>query len=204
MARTIEWGDAVLGTDLDGAGNPISSSYFFELGTFGSFDPSANPVNDWRANWKLLDTATYDDTTKHFASTATLTYNAGSSTFTSDSAPPPSAVFAEGERVYIWIYNSLDPVPGTQWGVYTNLGSTDWVIPTGPGSQQSFPQKAFMSDVTSTPFGATPSSTPNGERTPPSGQFQFQTAGFAPIPEPAGASLLAAFGLLGVVRRRRR
>jgi hypothetical protein len=206
-ANSIEWGSEAFGTGLTSTGGSVTG-FTFELGTFGSFIPDESNLPLWRDSWKLLDSTSYNPTTKVFTDTATLVYDLGSSTWSPSSADvtPPSNQFAEGEQVYIWVYNNTNMDATTEWGVYTRKNSTDplnpdWVLPTGPGSQTALPQFMFTPDVNNTPFGGTPTSTGLGEFTPPSSSFSFQTHSF--IPEPSSIFLLGIACSMGLVRRRK-
>ena len=194
QGRSINWGDGFLGTDLTSTSTPIDSSFGFELGTFGSFIPDANNLQDWRMNWKILDTAVYDDGLKHASGTLTLDYHAASggdpAYLTSSENPTPH--FAEGEQVYIWVYNDLAQTPATEWALFTNTPA--WVLPTGaPSGQPDLPANWYVPDANTPLAGAT---------TTVSGLPSFQTSSFASIPEPDGSLLVALIGLGLMLRRR--
>ncbi len=210
-ASSIEWGDAAFGTDLTSTNSLLDNTFHYELGTFGAFIPDEANLPLWRDSWKLLDTTSYNTATKNFTDTAVINYNSVSSTWTADPAnftpdPPSPSEFAEGEQVYIWIYNNLDRDATTEWGVFTRLGSTDsklpdWQLPFGAGTQQTFPLSFYMPDVNNSPWGCTPDVTGPGSSTSPSGSYSYQTHGF--IPEPGSALLLTLGGLVGFTRRRK-
>ncbi len=211
-ANSIEWGSEPYSTALSSTGTPLDNTFHFELGTFNglssSFIPDESNIPLWRDNWKLLDSTNYNTVTRLFTDTATLVYNAGTSNWSPSvgDVPPPSATFEQGEQVYIWIYNNTAMDATTEWGVYTRMGSVDpqnpdWVLPSGPGSQQVLPQFMFTPDVNATPFGGTPTSTGGGRFEPPSSSFSFQTHSF--VPEPGSAMLLVVASLSCLARRRK-
>ncbi len=196
QARTINWGDAFLGTDVTSQNVSLDGTFTFELGTFGSFDPDAGNVTDWRTNWKLLDTEPYNSSLMFASSQVGLGYvpaaDGDPAYLTSDYyAAGLSPHFAEGEQVYIWVYNSLSPTPGSEWGLFTNA---TWTLPTGaPTGQPELPVNWYIPNSTESPYGST---------SVVSGQDSFQTEGFAAVPEPDGALLLGLLGL-GIILRRR-
>ena len=211
-ANTIEWGSEVFANGLSSTGGSVAG-FNFELGTFGTFIPDETNMPLWRDSWKLLDSTTYNTTTKLFTDTATLVYNSSNSTWSPSAVdvPPPAPPqlpnqFAEGEQVYIWVYNNTNMDATTEWGVYTRTGSVDplnpnWVLPAGPGSQTALPLFMFTADANATPFGGTPNVTGPGEFTPPVGVFSFQTHSF--VPEPGSVFMLALAGSMCLVRRRK-
>ena len=209
QADSIEWGGKAFGDPVNSQGSLLDTSYHFELGTFGAFIPDESNIPLWRSNWKLLDSTGYNPVTKLFTDTATLTFNSGTSQWSPSVAdvPAPSATFAEGEQVYIWIYNNTAMDATTEWGVFTRTASLDpknanWVLPSGPGNQTVFPQFMFTPDINSSPFGGTPSTTGGGYYVPPSGSFSYQTHSF--VPEPGSTLMLGLTGMLSVLRRRRK
>lgn len=206
--HTIVWTDALLDNDITSNGTPLSSAFNFELGTFGSsFIPEEANLPLWRANWKLLDTTTYNDATKYFGDQAIQNWDTDDSSWHPDvSAAPadPATSFAEGEQVYIWIYNNLDQDETTEWGVYTRTGTGAWKLPDYiGGGQPDLTQYMVMSEANATPFGGTPVGQGLGSFTSPTSEFAYQTHGFNPVPEPTGLAILG-FAVLGGLARRRR
>ena len=206
-AHSIAWSDALGENDLTSYGALINSSYHFELGTFGSFTPDNSNLATWRTNWKLLDTGVYNDAIKYFSGEATQNWNATDSVWNPDASDAPASTstqFAEGEQVYIWIYNNLDQVAGTEWGVFTRTGTGAWKLPDfAGGGQPDLTQTMVMSQANTTPFGGLPTGQGPGYFTPPTTGFAYQTHNFAPVPE-AGSFILAGFALVGGLLRRRR
>jgi hypothetical protein len=206
-AYSIGWGDAIYGTDLTSSGAPIDDTFHFELGTFGAFIPDEANLPLWRSSWKILDTTSYSNSTRYFTDTAVLNWNSSNSTYSPAPAnvPPPSATFAEGEQVYIWVYNNTNMDASTEWGVFTRTGSIDpklpnWVLPSGSSDQTSFSLQMLIPDANANPFGRNPESIGLGTSTAPSGSFSYQTHSF--VPEPGTAALLVLVGGLGLRRRR--
>jgi hypothetical protein len=144
-----------------------------------------------------------------FFGTSSLSYNIGSSTWMTSSTNVPfsAAQFVAGEQIYIWIYNKVSLDSMTEWGLFTRSGSTDaqnpdWLIPTGPEMQQSFPILTFLSDENQATYGGTPLASGPGIFTPPTSTFHYQTHRF--VPEPASNLALALMGFYCLSRRQRR
>jgi hypothetical protein len=182
-AKSIAWGNEAYGTGILDPGIALNAMFHFELGTFGAFIPDEANIPLWKANWKLLDSTTYNPTTRLFTDTATPVYNAVTSTWSPSAtdAPQPGAQFSEGEQVYIFVYNYTTLDANSQWGAFTRINSLDpanpdWVLPGGPGNQTSFPQFMLQADVNQT---------------------------LSNVPEPGSVMLLGLIGALNFTRRRR-
>jgi hypothetical protein len=162
----------------------LNATFHFELGTFGaSFIPDEANLPLWRTKWKLLDATTYNPTTRMFTDTATLVYNVGANKWSPSATDvsPPGEQFTQGEQVYIFVYNNTNLDATTQWGIFTRINSLDptnpdWVLPSGPGNQTSFPQFMLVADVNQV---------------------------LSNVPEPSCVLLLSALGVMGLTRRRR-
>ncbi len=131
-ARTISWFNAEGDVLVSSGGNStLDASFTFEIGSFGTFIPTDLNLDQWAANWKVFDRAVSGDgwnsTTGYFTSSAQFQSNGQSN------AGFSSATFTAGEIAYLWVYNSLDLLPSTEWALVrdsTNDVSSSWVIPT--------------------------------------------------------------------------
>jgi hypothetical protein len=110
-------------------------------------------------------------------------YDVGADTWSPSATDvsPPGEQFAQGEQVYIFVYNNTNLDASTQWGIFTRINSLDptnpdWVLPSGPGNQTSFPQFMLVADVNQV---------------------------LSNVPEPSSVLLLSALGVMGLTRRRR-
>jgi hypothetical protein len=138
QAATIIWGSAVGDYIVTSTDTLLDDTYTFEMGTFGSFVPNENNMDDWLTNWKVFDRATYanggwDPGQGFFSSEASLLSDGTSSKAGSVGA----YVFTPGEQAFIWVFNSTSMVPGSEWALITNNSldgnpSDNWVIPAVP------------------------------------------------------------------------
>ena len=206
VARTIDWGNAVADTLVDSAGLSLDDSFTFELGTFGSFTPTASNIADWASHWKVFDRAEapaasgWNSTFSFFNSTATLLVGGQSS----ESPPLLPYTFLAGEQAFIWVYNVLNIDPAqTQWALVTNDSSDsnaadDWLMPV-PGDKTDLPLEWRLSGASAVVFGGLHDQQGPGDYTSNPGVFDLQTAA---VPEPSGAVLLLLGA--GFLSRRRR
>lgn len=206
-SRTIDWGSSVGGSILDSNGVALDDSYIFELGSFGSFIPTGDNLDQWQSNWKPFDRATapaangWNSTFSYFASSATL-LNGG----VSDSSPPlPAYSFAPNEQAYIFIYNSLNAYNFlSEWALITNNSldlntADDWLFPV-PGDKTEMPLEWRVSGANAVIYGGVNNQQGAGNYTVDPANFDLQTHA---VPEPAGALLIGITGFLTLLRRRR-
>lgn len=212
--QTLEWGGAALFDDVDSAGNALNDTTFtFALGTFGdqnTWAPTAANVDDWASHWKEIDrVGVYDPVFKYITGSHVLNDN---------------VTFAVGEQAYIWIYNAeagdapltpdpVDPGPGAEWGLYTNLNGAAWTIPDAAATPDTWEWRFSVADTAV--FGGLEQHDSGGTTTGeligagvrtfvPSGQYEVQTYTFAgSIPEPS-VVLLSGIALAFAGCRRRR
>jgi hypothetical protein len=211
QASTVFWNSTFNDALFDSAGNPLDSSYSFEIGTFGdsftSFIPSYGNVDQWAANWHVIDRA-YDSDPNGWNwpeqfFTGTVGFDANN---VSDSADAdPAFQFTQGKVVYLWAYNSKNIVPGSEWALVTDGSSVgdqspdDWIIPDPADAVGSYNWQ--LTDANSAIIGGANGAQGPGEysTTPP--LFSLQTA---VVPEPASALLLFAAAAAHLTRRFRR
>ncbi len=188
--RTIQWGGSVFDVNLQSDGSDVTSTFQFQLGTFGSdFQPSAVNILDdsgtnlWASNWHVFDESDYNEAAGFFSSSEVVIDN---------------GVFGSGDQAYIWIYNDQNPGPESEWALLT---SSSWQIPEADAQAPALEWR--VSDVDTVIYGAANGVIGAGERTVNPGNFDIQTFSFAPVPEP-NALFMWMIGMLYLGGRRRR
>lgn len=128
-AATINWGNAFGDLLVDSNGDPLDGSYTFQLGAFDtSFTPTDLNRDQWFANWRVFDQASFNPTFGYFTGTAQL-QSGGTSNSTIAGVENPSFNFAN-LNAYIFIFNQESIVVGeTEWFLARN---TSWVFPPAP------------------------------------------------------------------------
>ncbi|HEY1081563.1 MAG TPA: PEP-CTERM sorting domain-containing protein [Prosthecobacter sp.] len=218
----IIWGNIFEDTLLNSSAsvdnpNPLSSqqldtTFSFEIGTFGGFIPTYANIDQWAANWKLFDGAYvsnggWDAPNQNFAGADHLDTNGNSTSPFAD----PSDVFAQGERIYLWVYNSKDIVPTSEWALVTdatvlgNVGAP-WVMPD-PADTGGF-YELFLSEADEAIIGGVNGVRGPGDYTyanPPNVSNPNTTNGFtiqtAVVPEPGSVLLLFTAAAAFLTRR---
>ncbi|MFN0077148.1 MAG: PEP-CTERM sorting domain-containing protein [Prosthecobacter sp.] len=205
-ASTVFWGSQFNDLLFDSAGQPLDSSFSFEIGTFGGFTPTYQNVDQWAANWKVFDRAFDPDANGWNAVeqffVGTVNHNTGGGSDSPDANP--SDVFAQGEVVYLWAYNSKNIVPGSEWALVTDGAASgdladDWIIPDPADTVSSFNWQ--LTDANSAVIGGANGVQGEGTFSANPGTFSLQTA---VVPEPGSAFLLLAAAATHVIRRARR
>ncbi len=207
QASSVFWGSGVVPDALyDSAGNELDSTYSFELGTFGSFTPTYQNVDQWQANWRVMDRAFDPDSNGWNSVDRFISANFGFNTDgTSNSSDAnPADVFVQGEVVYLWAYNSKNIVPGSEWALVTNSLQTgdpadDWIVPDPLDTIGSYDW--YLPDPTVATIGGANGVQGPGEYSANPGVFSLQTA---VVPEPGSAFLLFAAAAAHLTRRFRR
>lgn len=198
-ARTIDWGNSVGDALYDSAGAALDSSFVFELGSFGSFVPTALNLEDWESNWKAFDRAStpsdWNAVAGFFSSSATMEDGGVSS-----EAPPLSPhVFAAGEQAYIWVFNTQTMAYGfTEWALLTDLD--DWMFPA-PGGKTDEPLEWRISTADTLVYGGLADQQGPGDYTVDPPSFAIQT--HAVVPEPTTGVLVLLAAGVAMWRRRR-
>jgi hypothetical protein len=202
-ARTISWfnaeGDVLAAAD---GSSTLDASFTFEIGTFGnSFIPTDQNLHEWSTYWKVFDRAVtgdgYNPTTDYFTSNATLQSNGQSS------AGFGTSTFATDEVAYLWVYNSLNLLPSSEWALVrdsSNDSTSAWAMPVSDvGNPSSLDWDLFNAD--SSVFGQVNGFMGGGIYTPisePLGVAWLQTAA---VPEPSSAMFLILTATLAMRRR---
>jgi hypothetical protein len=87
------------------------------------FDPDNTAPDLWVANWMLFDAATYNPMLGLFTSGVVV-----SNQVTSNSTVPNvSTESFSGLTAYLWIRNSDEPIPGSEWLL---VRADNWTFPT--------------------------------------------------------------------------
>lgn len=201
-AIQINWGCEVDSVLRDSFGNPLDETFAVQLGFFTSvlgdnFVPGASNTADWSSHWKVFDQAAFDPASGYFTSSALL-----KSDGSSDSPFADLGVDFSNQGAYLWIHNSENPGPQSEWFLVT---APAWRIPgkVDDCCDNRLPPEWSVSDLTS---GAIPVYGKQGDTTGSgvftvTGSYTLQT--FTVVPEPSTSLLLALGGLSVVLRRRR-
>lgn len=207
QASTVFWGSNFNDNLFDSSGNALDATYSFEIGTFtGGFTPTYQNVDQWQANWHVIDRA-FDPDSNGWNSTeqffvGTVGFNTDG---TSDSPDAnPGDVFAQGDTVYLWAYNSKTIVPSSEWALVTDgtiVGNSGdpWIIPDPADTSGSYVWN--LSDASLAIVGGANGVQGPGAYSTTPGVFSLQTA---VVPEPGSAFLLLAAAAAHLTRRARR
>jgi hypothetical protein len=202
-ASTVFWGSVFNDTLFNSNGQPLDTSYSFEMGSFGAFTPTYQNVDQWAANWKVFDRAFAPDANGWNALyqffTGTVNHDLGGHSDSSDANP--ADVFTQNEVAYLWVYNSKSIVPSSEWALVTDSSNTAnvWRFPNPADAAGSYnwdlalADQAVIGGVSSTQGPGTFGTDPGG--------FSLQTHA---VPEPGSAFLLFCSAVACVVRRTRR
>ena len=214
QASTVFWGSNFNDNLYNSSGQQLNATYSFELGTFGSFTPTYQNVDQWQANWHLVDYANtadsnWDSANQFFAGTVDFATDGTSHSHSDPSTGIPQFnsgdVFAQGDTVYLWAFNSKSIVPGSEWALVTEVGNTGtlsgdpWVIPNPADTLGSY--NWSLSDASSSVIGGANGVQGPGTYSATPGVFSLQTA---VVPEPGSALLLLAAAAAHLIRRTRR
>ena len=196
--QTLNWSNEVFDDLTDSNGNTLDETLFvFELGSFvNGFVPDETNTDEWILNWRVFDTASYEQDNGHFTSTVYIQNDVTSSN------PTASTISFAGLEAYIWIRNDDDPVPGTEWFL---ARADDWTFPTTGGDCCNTEVVEWsVTDLATTDvplWGRQGGIEGPGEYSTPPGTTGLQTFTF--VPEPSTAIMTAIAGLGLVLRRRR-
>ena len=211
QASTVFWGSEFNDNLFDSSGNILDATYSFEIGTFtGGFTPTYQNVDQWQANWHVIDSVFAPDSNgwnplpipdgQFFA--GSLDFNTDGTSNSTDANP--ADVFTMGDTVYLWAFNSKDIVPSSEWALVTDgspVGDVadDWLIPDPLDTVNSFNWQ--LTDANTSIIGGANGVQGPGTYSTTPGVFSLQTA---VVPEPGSAFLLLAAAAAHLTRRTRR
>ena len=205
LASTVFWGSSFNDNLFDSSGTALDSTYSFEIGTFGSFVPTYQNVDQWAANWHVIDRAFdpdsngWNSTDQFFVGTVDLLSDNSSNSPDAD----PAYQFTKDDIAYLWAYNSKDILPSSEWALVTyandplNTGNP-WVIPD-PTDSNSYNWN--LTDAKVAVVGGANDVQGPGTYSANKGTFSLQTA---VVPEPGSALLLLTAAATHLIRRARR
>ncbi|MES2658523.1 MAG: hypothetical protein V4689_07890 [Verrucomicrobiota bacterium] len=193
-SQTLNWASFSESTIVNSQGDPLDSTFVFELGAFSDgFVPDESNIGSWDIHWQVFDTTDYSYDP----------INLGYFTGTADvqNVPGYTSMF-EGLKAYIWIHNTTETEH-----FLASTSSDKWRFPTlvpgccpnGEGPTWSVGDLNNDDPI----WGSQTGNSGGGDLGvpgPPGSPFDIQTHA---IPE-TGSSLLALIGLgMAIVRRRR-
>lgn len=196
QAQTLNWGNDAFGDLSDSTGVTLDDTFVFQLGSFSNgFVPSDSNVDQWSLNWEVFDQASYNKDIEYFTSTVYVRNDVTSSN------PTASTLSFAGLDAYIWIRNSDDPVPGTEWLL---TRASNWTFPlVGGDCCNTEVIEWAVSDLDSADIPKW------GRQNDVIGPGEFSTTSttglqtFTFVPEPSSALLAAITAGFMVLRRRR-
>ncbi len=205
-AQTLIWGSRVFDDLMDSKGQVLDHTFIFELGAFADdFSPDSSNVADWSNNWRIFDAAAYngledpdDGIYGYFTGVAQMLDDGTSA------SPFASPLFGfSGLEAYIWVRNSDDPVPGSEWFLFR---ASDWLYPEAdPGCcDNDLPIEWSLGDLEnddSIPVWGGRGSNKGGGVYTENGRHAMQTYTF--VPEPSSVFLIGIAGISAALRRRR-
>jgi hypothetical protein len=233
QAATVSWfndQDDLLPM-IQADGSYLDNSFSFAMGTFASgFDPLLNPYSTWRDNWRVLDIASAPagngwnsvdpgapghDVLDTLQPAYNNQYLDSQFSFNPDGSVQGlagSSLFAAGETVFLWVYNTQFIGANTQWALLRDNTvdpnpeptSAQWLLPA-PSSPDALEiwsiEEADLALVGAVNHITNGISRGTGAHTDDlGGSFRLQTV---VIPEPSSAFLVIASGLVLQLRRSR-
>lgn len=204
FASTVFWGSEFEDLLFTSSGQELDTSFSFEIGTFGGFIPTYQNVDQWAANWKVFDRAFDPDANGWNAADQFFVGTVEHNTLGGSDSPDanPADVFVQGERIYLWVYNSKSIVPGSEWALVTDTVlagdvAAQWAIPD-PLDPPGTSYELKLVDADTAVIGGVNNVQGAGDysATPPA--FTIQTA---VVPEPGSALLLLAAAATFATRR---
>lgn len=189
-SQTLDWGSLTQSTIVDSQGDPLNTTFLFQLGTFDvGFTPTQSNLGEWATNWRVFDSASYS------YDPASLGY------FTATEDVQDVTGYAsifQGLQAYLWIRNSAD----TEYFL-ANAGSWTFPLldseccPTGAVTQWSVSDLGTDDPI----WGSQLDNHGGGTYDGSGGPYDLQTH---VVPETSSSLFVLLGGSLALVRRRRR
>jgi hypothetical protein len=212
---TINWSSRFYDELYTSYGDELDGTFAFELGSFGAFVPTTANISQWNTNWKVFDRV-FDPTPgdpddgdpdgwnvplQFFVGTAEHNIFSGSDSPDAN----PLETFSQGEIGYLWVYNSKDILPSSQWALIGNFNSAGdtgnlWRFPD-PADPSGTAYEWLLADADTAVIGGVNGVQGPGEYLVIPASFSLQTA---VVPEPGSAILLFAAAALYVISRQKR
>lgn len=203
-AASVSWGSELFSSFQDSAGNPLGNSFAIQLGFFEvtpgvAFTPEADNVADWVQHWRVFDQASLNLGLRYFTSEAQVKADG-----TSGSSFGTVGTDFEGQRAYIWVRNSGDRVPGSEWFLAT---ADSWVFPTGSDDccDPGLPVQFSITDLNPTTapiWGGHTGNIGSGTYTDPNPTHPYTLQTYTFIPEPSTLVLTLVGSCLLLIRKR--
>ncbi len=202
----MNWGSPMFSILMDSQGDTLDQSYAFELGAFvPDFAPDETNVEEWAANWRTFDRAAYngfetpedDGIYGYFTSSVQMTEGGHSS----NPAYSSLGLNFQDLPAYVWIYNSTNPVPGTEWLL---ARSDSWIFPSYVDCCENDPPLQWSVsdlDTEDVPLYGSQGGVPGAGVFTNTDVHTLQTYTF--VPEPSSLIFVSLAGSLMVLRRRR-
>lgn len=187
-SQTLDWGSLAGSTIVDSQGDPLDTTFLFQLGSFDvGFAPTQSNVGQWSASWHVFDTAAYS------YNTTDLGYFTGTENV--QDVPAYASLF-EGLKAYLWVRNdSKTEYFLASAGSWTFPVKDPGCCPNGVVTQWSVSDLGAAGPI----WGSQGGNDGGGGFTSP-GPYDLQTH---TVPE-SESSLLALLGCgLATLRRRR-
>jgi len=127
QAQQLNWGSSGGSFVVDSDGDGVDDSFVFELGAFPQgFNLDENEPDQWAANWMLFDATDYNPLLGRFSGEVFI----GNGVTSSSTRPNVSTDSFTGLTAYLWIRNSDQAIPGSEWLL---VRADNWVFPEQGG-----------------------------------------------------------------------
>ena len=134
-AERISWSSLPGQEHVNSLGQPLNSSFQFELGGFAKgFLPSAQNTADWAAHWIPVQRTRFNPRTRWFTSVVTV--------------PATASPLQPGDPVYVWGFGGSESA-----GEWTLFRSDRWVWPKA-NPANPVPLQWFAKDATQVVLGS--------------------------------------------------